>query len=255
MRRIFLFALLAALTATATAQVRPSSSAHFASPLRPAVPVPTITGTARPDFAAFRSGPHRPLFYPFGALADFYANDFASSGYPVAAQPPLIMMQAPPLLGEPREEPQPPAQALIIELHGDHYVRVSDADSADGALAYQEPTASTLPRDSAKTKLKTAGPRSSASSFSAAPSSAQTPAARDLAPAVLIFRDGHSEEVRDYTIADGALYARGDYYTDGYWNKKIELSALNLSETLKSNQARGIRFVLPSAPNEVVTRP
>ncbi len=76
-----------------------------------------------------------------------------------------------------------------------------------------------------------------------------------LPPAVLIFRDGHSEEVRDYTIADGILYARGDYYIDGYWNKKIALSTLNVAQTLQANSARNINFVLPSSPNEVITRP
>jgi hypothetical protein len=77
----------------------------------------------------------------------------------------------------------------------------------------------------------------------------------ELPPAVLVFRDGHKEEVRDYTIVDGILYARGDYYTDGYWNKKVQLTTLNLPETLKSNEERGLHFVLPNAPNEVVTRP
>jgi hypothetical protein len=78
---------------------------------------------------------------------------------------------------------------------------------------------------------------------------------RDLPAAILIFRDGHSEEVHDYAIADGALYARGDYYQVGYWNKKIELSSLDLPQTLQANSSRGVQFVLPSSPNEVITRP
>ena len=76
-----------------------------------------------------------------------------------------------------------------------------------------------------------------------------------LPPAVLIFHDGHREEVRDYTIADGTLYARGDYYTDGYWNKKIDLASLNVPQTLQANADRNVKFVLPSSPNEVITRP
>ena len=81
------------------------------------------------------------------------------------------------------------------------------------------------------------------------------PRPHTLPPAVLIFRDGHTEEVRDYAIADGTLYARGDYYTDGYWNKKIDLSALNVAETLQANTKRNVNFVLPTSPNEVITRP
>ena len=78
---------------------------------------------------------------------------------------------------------------------------------------------------------------------------------RDLPPAVLVFRDGHGEEVHDYTIADGFLYARGDFYSDGYWNKKIDLSTLDLSQTLQTNSTRSVKFILPSSPNEVITRP
>jgi hypothetical protein len=84
---------------------------------------------------------------------------------------------------------------------------------------------------------------------------AAAPAALALPATILIFRDGHSEEVRDYTIADGSLYVRGDFYTDGYWNKKIDLSALNLAATMQTNATRNVKFVIPSSPNEVITRP
>ena len=80
-------------------------------------------------------------------------------------------------------------------------------------------------------------------------------AASVLPAAILIFRDGHSQEVHDYTIADGFLYARGDFYTDGYWNKKIDLAALDLAATMQTNSARNVKFVIPSSPNEVITRP
>jgi hypothetical protein len=61
--------------------------------------------------------------------------------------------------------------------------------------------------------------------------------------------------VRDYTIADGSLYARGDFYTDGFWNKKIDLASLNVAETMQANASRNVKFILPSSPNEVITRP
>ena len=51
------------------------------------------------------------------------------------------------------------------------------------------------------------------------------------------------------------LYARGDFYTDGYWNKKIDLATLNVNQTLQANADRSVNFVLPSSPNEVITRP
>jgi len=74
-------------------------------------------------------------------------------------------------------------------------------------------------------------------------------------PTVLVFRDGHRVEVSDYTIADGFLYASSDYYRSGSWNRKIELAALNLDETVSTNRSRGLTFRLPSAPNVVIVGP
>jgi len=36
------------------------------------------------------------------------------------------------------------------------------------------------------------------------------------------------------------------------WNKTIELVALDLPQTVKANQERGVKFVLPDSPNHVV---
>ena len=145
----------------------------------------------------------------------------------------------------------------MIELQGDRYVRVSSAAIDGEALPLTLAPDKVHPNSaeaskSARSHLSkpvTPNPRMPAAMIATA-----SPAP-ELPPAVLVFRDGHSEEVRDYTIADGFLYARGEYYTDGYWNKTIELSALNLPQTLQANSARNVKFVLPSAPNEVITRP
>jgi hypothetical protein len=81
------------------------------------------------------------------------------------------------------------------------------------------------------------------------------PLSSAIVPATLIFRDGHHEQVREYTVADGAIYAHGDYWTDGYWNKKILVSALDIPATLSANQGTGANFELPSAPNVVIVHP
>jgi hypothetical protein len=182
------------------------------------------------------------LAFPF--LGDaFNLQDLYSSGYPVASQPPVIFLQAtraPSSETSNRSESREPSpiQPLMIELQNGRYVRVANADVNGDALPLTFPTQSqpaTPPR----------------SNSSASPSSA--PPAQIPAPAVLIFQDGHTEEVRDYTIAADILYARGDYYTDGYWLKQISLTTLNLSQTLQANASRGVKFSLPSAPNEVIT--
>jgi hypothetical protein len=120
----------------------------------------------------------------------------------------------------------------MIELQNGRYVRVNST-AVDGEA---------LPLNLAPSHDRLATPLTIA-----------TPP-QTLPPAVLIFRDGHSEEVRDYTIADGMLYARGDYYTDGYWNKKINLATLDLAQTQQANSTRNVKFTLPSSPNEVITR-
>jgi hypothetical protein len=128
----------------------------------------------------------------------------------------------------------------MIEWHGDRYVRFS---------GQRGPTQGT----------------GVALDYSEAPSSAAVPKVQnypvqqvsgaELPPAVLIYRDGHREQARDYVIADGNLYARGNYWHDGFWTKTVRLSALDIPATLRANSDRGVKFVLPSGPNEVVTRP
>jgi hypothetical protein len=203
-----------------------------------------------------RSSPYASSFgsLPFPFFGDsFDPNDIYSTGYPVASDPPPFLMQAmqqlagsgPASLGQainaqamnaPANHQPSSTDPLMIELHNGQYVRVNSV-AANGEA---EP-------------LKLPPNHSQASS--ASPPMITASPSQPLPPAVLIFRDGHSEEVRDYTIADGILYARGDYYTDGYWNKKINLATLNVPETLQANAARSVNFVLPSSPNEVITRP
>jgi hypothetical protein len=256
MRRLLLVATLIAVTPWAVAQRTSSKVSHFTAPLaapadpdasagliRGLMPKPHSDGLRR----THSSSPFSPLFSAFGLLPDFsYPNDSSASdssapGYPTAAQAPNILLQALSPAVAAQDQQQPASQPLLIELQGGHYVRLKGEDTAGSALAYQAPTASTARNKSGKVNLENRP--------------IHEVAARELAPVVLVFRDGHNEEVRDYTIVGGAIYARGDFYSDGYWNKKIELSALDLSETVKSNQERGVRFVLPSAPNEVITRP
>ncbi len=73
--------------------------------------------------------------------------------------------------------------------------------------------------------------------------------------AVLIFRDGHRQQVAAYTIAGGTLYANSDFATTGSWNQEIKLSALNVPETIAANMINGRKFQIPSAPNEVIVGP
>jgi hypothetical protein len=82
---------------------------------------------------------------------------------------------------------------------------------------------------------------------------AETP--RELPPAVLVFRDGHREEVKSYTIIGESLFTKQNYWVSGSWSKKIDLASLDIPATLQLNQAQGSGFRLPSGPSEVIVRP
>jgi|HubBroStandDraft_6_1064221.scaffolds.fasta_scaffold00025_84 hypothetical protein len=248
---VALFALLTALIPWAEAQ---RTAAHAVAP-RPAVsrfhsPTGTLASRQNAYPSRFlRSSPYTSLPFPFYGDS-FNPDDIYSTGYPVASQPPVFLLQAARAMtnstdylapAERRHQPSP--QPLVIELQNGRYVRIHSTP-ANGEV---------LPSNLRSNDARPA--KSTPSRSNSAPAIAPAPPAHDLPPAVLVFRDGHSEEVRDYTIADGILYARGNYYTNGYWNKKIELSTLNVAQTLQANTTRNVKFVLPASPNEVITRP
>ena len=221
-----LAALLTVLAPSATAQRTTHTARRFNSPT-----ANHAFGQGAHPSAFRRSSPRTSLPFPF--LGDFLSlEDLYSAGYPVASQPPVFLLQAARALSapsdfpsQPRNEPATKTQPLMIERQNGHYVRLTTTPANGQPLS--------LENDKNPTPAATA----------------------TLPPALLIFRDGHTEEVRDYSIADGTLYVRGDYYTDGYWNKKINLTALNVPQTLQANHERNVKFVLPSSPNEVITRP
>jgi len=51
------------------------------------------------------------------------------------------------------------------------------------------------------------------------------------------------------------MYVEHDYWSSGAWQQKIEMADLDIAATLKLNHDRGVKFILPTMPNEVVTRP
>jgi hypothetical protein len=164
---------------------------------------------------------------------DLYNADLYNAGYPVAAPLPVIIVQGTSAgpAATMSETSSAPVQPLMIELQGDRYVRVSGDDRSGAEMVDRE---AVLSRRQDSHTLRTV---------------------QELPPAVLVFRDGHREEVSGYTITDGVLYASGDFYRDGSWNRKIELSSLSLPETVKASRERGVEFRLPTAPNEVIVRP
>lgn len=159
------------------------------------------------------------FFSPFWSSAFWWDDGYPDRGDQVVVQPPAapVVVQAAP---QPVQELKP-ANPLLIELQGDRFVRLT-GNEADGLVAAR-----------------------------GAPSQQHA----ELPPAVLVFRDGHRQEISSYAIIGQALYASGSYWTNGYWNQKILLADLDLPATLRANQERGVNFVLPASPDQVVTRP
>ncbi len=63
----------------------------------------------------------------------------------------------------------------------------------------------------------------------------------ELPPTVLVFRDQHREEIRNYAIVDSTVYV---FLPDGR-RKKIALSDLDLPATERANDERGVEFHVP----------
>jgi hypothetical protein len=63
----------------------------------------------------------------------------------------------------------------------------------------------------------------------------------DQPETVLVFKDGHQQEVANYAIVGATLYDLSDGHT-----KKVGLGDLDLTATVKQNDDRGVDFKLPA---------
>ena len=149
----------------------------------------------------------------------FYSDYYDSYGsdYP---SPPPAPQPAPAPQVQVTNEPLP--DPVLLELRGNQWVRVTDFGGTFGPV-----------------------------SISSQASAVQ----KETPPAVLVYRDGHTENVSSYSIIGPLIYTKADYWTEGSWTRKIQIADLNIPATLKQNQQRGVKFELPSGPNEVVIRP
>jgi len=156
-------------------------------------------------------------------------NSFYYGGWPYwpsedqesyESQQPIQVEPAP--MSQPKSEP--PLQPALYELRESHWVRLNFGEA-------------------------------SASSTSPAPQPFVPAITKELPPAILVFHDGHTEELSSYSIIGVTLYTKADYWTSGAWTRKIQIADLDLPATLKQNHDRGLAFQLPSGPDEVILRP
>ncbi len=221
--RIVLLAVI--LAPVAIAQMRSSvatawvqAPANFPSTLATA-------GALSPGRASFavRSLPHP------GAIllgSPFLYADYPPQPWTVQSPPPQIVIVQPASMTD--TPPEAKSEPLLIELQGTRYVRFGGRQTTERGA--------NVPPDYKE-------------------SVAQRRTQPEPPAAILIFRDGHREQAPEYAIVGATLYASGDYWQTGHWTRNIQLSALNLPATIQANHDAGIKFTLPSAPNEIVTRP
>lgn len=220
---------LVALTASASAQRGGAHGSAFSGAFHAEPSVPGTSGVFRSStqLTGFRADRFRRSSYLYGGFPLWWDAAYDGSSSPTQ----IYLMQGQPGVQETVNPtpPAPPQDPVLIELRGDRYVRVSSAEPTGGA----------------GNETVRPGPAANASTIASA----------STIPTVFVFRDGHREESSDYSIYGGVVYARTEYWTDGSWTKQIPLSALNIAESRKVNYDRGVRFTLPSSPNEVVVRP
>jgi hypothetical protein len=218
-RLISRFFLLLLLSAFLQAQSRGHGTIQpgFAQPIG----IPSRSLRNRPE--EFRQA--RPFRNSALIFGNPYLYDYAD--YPSEALP----QQAPAQAAVSQLAPPPKsAEPLMLEWQGDRWVRVSPLEES----APSKPS----------TELRSSSVRNPTPSPAPAPPNA-----------VLVFADGHTEEVSRYMIVGKVMYANADYWATGNWTKKILLSSLNLPASLQANQQRGSKLVLPTGPNEVVLGP
>jgi hypothetical protein len=211
-----------------------------------------------PSFGHSRNthGTPHSLYDPLGIFSDpFISGALLGQSSPFDMQPPSSGAAMPAPFA-------PTGQPLLIELQGNNYVRISGPEGIasetlrpDRMRSHEISSRPDLARPSSGPNLGKMNARRRATAGATLTRVSANPALASLAPVTLIFRDGHRDQVSDYTIADGILYAHADYYTDGSWNKKITLASLDLKETIKQNQLQPAPFRLPTAPNEIIVRP
>jgi hypothetical protein len=183
----------------------------------------------------------RQFFADYSGFAPYY-SDYDSA--------PEIGQALPPQPVGPTVQPLPPAPpvssaGLVLELQGDHWVRLTNY----GELQTGEQSSQSEPE-----RASNAPPPTPAGNPRRTQAATQSPPGA-LPPAVLVFRDGHQEEIGKYLIVGASIYANSDYWSSGSWTRKVQIADLDVPATLKLNQERGAKFALPSGPNEVMMRP
>ncbi len=165
-----------------------------------------------------------PYYFPDSELDYGPVEQQATSFQMVAAQP-----------AQPIPPAASPIEPLLMEKQDGKWVRLPTG----GEMLTDVPAAKSIPAP-----ISNAHPGITEQAEMAPP-------LVPLPPAVIVFRDGHSEELGRYTFQGDALYTKAEYWSAA---RKIPLAELDIPASLRINNERGSKFSLPSNPNEIVVR-
>jgi hypothetical protein len=179
--------------------------------------------------------------YAGSGFAPYFYADYDSDSGTIEGSPNQITEQAPsPAAAAPLSKP---SESLVLELQGDHWVRITNYGQSQTGGQSAQPDSEGTPN------LPSVVPTTAARQIQAAQPASELP------PAVLVFRDGHREQIGRYLIMGATLYTSADYWSSGTWTRKVQIVELDVPATMKLNQERGAKFSLPSRPSEVMIRP
>ncbi len=152
-------------------------------------------------------------------------------GYPIVAMPYYYPADVIDPVDDSMEQTYAPGPT-IFDRNGS---RRADRDDAYNASAYAQQLDSRLGRlEQQLEEVEQAKP-------GALSAQAEPPIpTRDQPETILVFRDGHTQKVKNYAIVGNTLY---DYSTGT--RHKIDLGDLDVSATQKQNDDRGVDFRLP----------
>jgi hypothetical protein len=184
-----------------------------------------------------RVGHHRHIYaYPYGYAA-YWPYYHPDSDYDDGGADEPAALSPSPAPAKPAES-QKPSESMVVELRGDHLVRLTSTGPVEISGRSSLPEA-----------------LGSKANSVALPAFYSAPAPALLPDAVLVFRDGHREEVPKYTIVGRTIYLKANYWSTGSWTRKIPIADLDIAATLQVNNERGTKFALPSRPSEIIFRP
>jgi hypothetical protein len=199
---------------------------HGGSPGHSSRISPVLTGRGH---AAHR-GRHGGFFYPY-----YWDSDYGPDTSDGPQEPPVTPVNVSVQTAQPPAPAPQPADSLLLEYHDGQWVRIATGSHVPVGPQY------TASQQSAATPKN-----------SAAKDTSISPA--KLPPAVLVFRDGHEEQVTRYVVQGNVLSTSADYWRTGSWSRKIPISELDVPATVKLNAERGSTFTLPTRPTEIVVR-